>query len=177
MGYTHYWSSNSELDQKIWDRFIEDCNKLYKSMPSTTSIAGGYYKDSPLLLNGCTKYKHATFNKNVVHFNGTAVKERQLATNGYWKDIDDLGHETFRLERTNCNGFCKTARKPYDLMVTACLLLLAYHFGDQVDINSDGYEEEWREAFKFVGHVVSKNIAVLLKLENNIRWAKKFVKV
>jgi hypothetical protein len=34
--------------------------------------------------------------------------------------------------------FCKTARKPYDLPVCACLIVLQHYFGDQFRVSSDG---------------------------------------
>jgi len=49
------------------------------------------------------------------------VTEERIWLNG----VGDDAHETFVLER--CGGsfsFCKTARKPYDPIVVACLVLL-----------------------------------------------------
>ena len=41
-------------------------------------------------------------------------------------------------------GFCKTARKPYDLVVCSVLLRLAVHGGDRVTGRRDGWwDEEW----------------------------------
>jgi len=70
-------------------------------------------------------------------------------------------HETFYVEPYE-NGFCKTARKPYDLVVCKALLLMKYHLKDLVDISSDGFwvseemaetetlDENWNEAIEQV---------------------------
>lgn len=64
-------------------------------------------------------------------------------------------HETFSVDRSGGKSysspdekgrvfnFCKTARKPYDGAVTACLIALKHYFGDAVSIGSDGYGDEW----------------------------------
>jgi hypothetical protein len=41
--------------------------------------------------------------------------------------------------------FCKTARKPYDAVVTACLILLKQTYGDAVEVSSDGSWSEWQD--------------------------------
>lgn len=64
-------------------------------------------------------------------------------------------HETFLIERvfsgppTPRHGywtFTKTARKPYDLAVTACLILARHHFGVHFLVTSDGEDADWNAA-------------------------------
>ena len=59
-----------------------------------------------------------------------------------------LDHESFFLtpETTNWN-FCKTARKPYDLLVCA-VLLSAYNILGY-ELSSDGGFEDWQPAIDF----------------------------
>jgi len=45
---------------------------------------------------------------------------------------------------------CKTAFRPYDLAVTAFLLIAKYHLGDDILISSDGNIECWRDAINIV---------------------------
>ena len=82
-------------------------------------------------------------NDTIIHFNG----------------IGENGHETFCLE-PDCNKFCKTARKPYDLPTCEILLVLKHHYGNKFDLSSDGFyvfkedfkkkklDENWNEAIK-----------------------------
>lgn len=58
--------------------------------------------------------------------------------------VGEEGHETFLLELKPKNfEFCKTARKPYDLLVCATLLLAEHHAPGVLEISSDGDREEW----------------------------------
>jgi len=56
--------------------------------------------------------------------------------------VGDGGHETFILEPRG-NEFCKTARKPYDIVVIAILCLL-HHYGG-TSVRSDGSPSEWAD--------------------------------
>jgi len=142
-------------------------------MPEHSLSAGGCYPDAPLFLNGCGKYKYPRFDKECIWFNGGSHRPSfRKKIEGYWEDtsqwrdsdgnLNSLDHETFAVSRTlkkkgdyweTGGGFCKTARKPYDLMVKACLLVLLIHLGDRgVEISSDGdYDEDnWGPATRFV---------------------------
>jgi hypothetical protein len=63
--------------------------------------------------------------------------------NGYGED----SHETFlfSIDGADSFNFCKTARKPYDAVVTACLIHMKEIYGALVDIGSDGYWSEWSD--------------------------------
>lgn len=97
---------------------------------------------------------------------GSPILERAKQNREWdnWIDLDitenmirfDGGHETFVLERKPKNQpwragdewvfyFCKTARKEYDGLVTATLLLAKHHLGDEIKIKSDGDAKEWAE--------------------------------
>ena len=64
----------------------------------------------------------------------------------------ELAHESFTLRehfKQNLDGFgngfafCKTARKPYDTVVVACLSILKYRLGDAIEVSSDGEAGDW----------------------------------
>ena len=185
MSYTMYWNRpKKNHKQEAWDKFITDCKYLYKHMPKHSESAGNFFADKPLLLNGDGAYKNPVFNKDKVWFNGTGITKRIKVKDeegrGYWQDVidnvpdnlKDLGHETFILKRKYSEGdwtFCKTARKPYDLMVKACLILYKYYFSD-VQISSDGDEEDWQQAWEFIACVLPKGPEVVteMKLSNNL---------
>lgn len=69
----------------------------------------------------------------------------------------DCSHETFMIKRVVYDktpaqdgkvfDCCKTAYKPYDLVVMCCLLLAKKHFGDSIIIKSDGTLNQWKDAF------------------------------
>jgi len=58
--------------------------------------------------------------------------------------VGEESHETFywAIDGSGFN-FCKTAAKPYDTVVTACLIHLKDVYGDLVDIGSDGSWADW----------------------------------
>ena len=53
-------------------------------------------------------------------------------------------HETFYVSAGDTDyNFCKTAQKPYDIAVTASLILAKKIFGDDIEIRSDGNWSDW----------------------------------
>jgi len=59
--------------------------------------------------------------------------------------VDEDSHETFVLDRDSTRwNFCKTARKPYDDVVSAILIAARYNFGDKFSLSSDGTWEDWQ---------------------------------
>jgi hypothetical protein len=181
MGYTHYVSRAKDIDhdEKTWDIFIKNCKELYKNMPEYSMSSGGYHVDDPLHLGGCFSYQKPQFTKRHVYFNGSSVppteRVKKVDEDGQteWTDPDnkDMRHETFVLTRKagkpntwsqddpTLFSFCKTARKPYDLMVQACLILYKYYF-PEVEIGSDGENEDWAQAFAFVAEVLPHGKAI-----------------
>jgi len=67
--------------------------------------------------------------------------------------VGDQEHETFVLNFNSMRWeFCKTARKDYDPLVTAVLILLRYTY-PSFSVSSDGSWDDWiegRELFKSV---------------------------
>jgi len=70
--------------------------------------------------------------------------------------IGDNSHETFVINRLGNKDFCKTAKKPYDIVVSFLLAIFSMkikHFA----VSSDGFnrnqfraDEEWIQAIKEV---------------------------
>ena len=133
MGYTHYWTPKEAAPEK-WNEFVAACKKLNKSLPQTSETAGGFHKDDMIVIRGWDGTGRPLFNKNVISFNGDSGR--------------DLDHETFHIEAKRNNwSFCKTARKPYDLLVCACLI--AAHEILDFEVKSDGGLEDWQPAIDF----------------------------
>ena len=63
----------------------------------------------------------------------------------YFNGIGPESHETFVWENKVIDfNFCKTARKNYDPAVCAVLILVKKHYGEGVEISSDGNWSEWK---------------------------------
>lgn len=151
MGYTHYWIPK-ESTKEDFKKFSAACKKLYDSLPEKTDTAGGYSSDDPLEIRGGMGEGEPKFDPEAVWFNGN--EER------------DLDHETFLIERNDVNwAFCKTARKPYDLLVVACLLaavdFLDYRF------SSDGFNDYFNERNSVHIHECD-NLLPALKYYNDV---------
>ena len=134
MGYTHYWTYNpNEIKdtEELRMRFrfavdiIKEAHKTIKKKKYCI-IRGGLGEGTPMI------------NESQIWFNGDEKK--------------GLDHETFDIKWFPSGGsaknFCKTARKPYDLLV--CVSLLAFkHAFDNPDVfsfSSDGDNEDWEDA-------------------------------
>lgn len=67
-------------------------------------------------------------------------------------DFNGVGndaHEPFVFPGTNGFNFCTTDGKPYDEVVTACLIVARDHFSPKVlSINSDGSWDDWEKGAK-----------------------------
>ncbi len=119
MGYTHYWRHTGPLPEDKFKAFFADCEQLL----DPKKVAAALGEDIPLNRDDCGHPK-------AVVFNGVGADS----------------YETFLFTPVGRGfAFCKTAHRPYDVLVTACLLTAIHHFGDAVEVSSDGRSEEWEE--------------------------------
>jgi len=117
MGYTHYWRINGAMNAEVFAIFSRECEVLAKVSGIPIANGAGEIGTIP------------EFSKELVSFNG----------------IGKDSHETFYFNITGEGfNFCKTQEKPYDELVTACLILLKYYFSF-VEVSSDGDKEDWQK--------------------------------
>jgi hypothetical protein len=130
MGYTHYWTQTRDFTREEWPQIREDIEALLKDVQHVQGI--------PLADGMGTPGTQPDISDERIWFNG----------------VGDDSYETFGLNRirppkedwqgSHGGAFCKTARKPYDLAVTAALCYLATvpdpasHY-----VNSDGHGRDW----------------------------------
>ena len=82
--------------------------------------------------------------------------------NGYDADA----HETFHWSLDSSGfGFTKTARKPYDAVVTACLIHLKDVYGDLVSIGSDGRWSEWQDGARLYRNATGLTASAPFQME------------
>lgn len=116
MEYTHYWKTTRDFTDQEWTTL----------MGNTYSILGTIYSaEDPIpLCDGST--------------GSPVIGTHGLVFNG----LADDSYETFILEKsqTDFSG-CKTANKPYDVVVVAVLLLAAF-VSDAITVTSDGEESD-----------------------------------
>ncbi len=102
----------------------------------------------------------------VVIRGGQGKGEPEITPTRIWFNGDasqDLDHETFGVElfemgsfqsfedidKDGAFGFCKTARKPYDLLVCVSLMILKHNLGADLTVSSDGSYSHWANAIEF----------------------------
>lgn len=144
MGYTHYWkfNTNYKISSLKWKEIVDDFNKILDveiDIPSNDLYCGteGLTRLRSILEPDSDQRLEITDNE--IRFNG--------------REEGDRGHETFslqrmsdkrleeyaeRLDRNYIFDFCKTARKPYDIVVCCLLVILKYHLGNMIEVSSDG---------------------------------------
>lgn len=159
MGYTHYWTPKKATAEK-WNKFIEVAKELKSNLPKYSESAGGCYGEDAanwkrvLKISGGMGTGKPNFNQKEVWFNGDEKR--------------GLDHETFFIapDKNEWN-FCKTARKPYDLLVCA-VLIAAYEYLDY-DVSSDGRLEDWLPAIEYYSTVVYGRPKAVLNFGKDLR--------
>lgn len=133
MGYTHYWSFKArpkglaKQTEETYQLAVRQCQKLIRS----------YNKDLK-----------AIDNKHPNRLSGFSAHTKRLEYNGLEVNgTQDLSHEKFYLRehysQNESFNFCKTASKPYDIVVVACLVILKHYLSELIEVSSDGESKDW----------------------------------
>lgn len=143
--------------------------------------------------NGLEKCGHAQRDFGIAWPSPTAGGAKQDADtrNGYWfggallekrSCGGDCSHETFSLPRIlpkdgyrsaldakdeagRIFGFTKTAYKPYDIAVTAVLIIAKKHLGDLINVKSDGDDKDWFDAKRVCQEVLGYGLEFVMNEE------------
>ena len=123
MGYSHYWN----FKNKVAPKDIENGRLKWELAINKVKLALAYVQDKGIKIadGGGT--------------NKPYIGKYAISFNGYGSEM----YETMYISYKDGGwSFCKTARKPYDLLV--CLTLLAFKeaFGDDFEYTSDGVTKE-----------------------------------
>lgn len=141
MGYTHYWTFKKQLGQTSktelrYQKAIKKCNLVIQSYNNDLKKIDSKHPDR---LSGFSAHvKKGSYGG--LFINGT----------------EDLSHEDFTIrEHFSQNfgfqkgfNFCKTAQKPYDIAVVACLIILQHYLKDAIEVSSDGDATDWFPGLK-----------------------------
>lgn len=155
MGYTHYCRQSKNFTDKEWEAIVIDTKKMFAALPAKTPKAGIPGRGGEVLQIDDQEGNPPVANDTSIFFNGC----------GY----PDADHETFELTKKKPGdgfSFCKTARKPYDLAVQACMLIAVHHAHASISISSDGDADEWLAAVKLLNSIGVN----MFTMENCARW-------
>ncbi|KAJ5587218.1 uncharacterized protein N7459_002983 [Penicillium hispanicum] len=130
--YTHYYGvrkKDSQEWQSAWPQLVEDVPKIIEA--SGIQISGpSQERDvvTPPLAD----------TQEGIHLNG----------------VGEDSYESFVIDKSGSKRFCKTARRPYDLVVTTVLLRAKTLAPNDFNLSSDGFwEEEWGDTRRIYGQL------------------------
>ena len=180
MGYSHYYYKKEiKHSKKNWIAFLTDVKKVASRFKLCIPKSVAFIKDEENLIkgdidiligdgmgegqqpefdedhiwyNGVDKDSHETLHIERDHttkFEDTGSTEDQ-SMRDYFKDIWERDKYIF--------GFTKTNRKPYDLLVTATLVLYKHHFKHKVAVKFDDGYEGFREGLELVNSTLGYTI-------------------
>jgi hypothetical protein len=139
MGYTHYWRPKADIDAAVWERLTKaTIGVLSIAKEMGVTIVGGHGEPDT----------QPEITDSLISLNGVPCHESlYLERTPRVRPGGDPGYERF--------AFCKTARKEYDVVVTA-ILCLAEHFSDGFfRVSSDGDPPDWQAGLELANKVVS----------------------
>lgn len=153
MGYTHYWTFTAPQTIKgkhitiehNYQLAVRQCQRLIKAYNKEVKTIDPKH---PGRLSGYSV--HTKVNDYLgLEVNGTG----------------DLAHETFALRdhwsKNEAMNFCKTDSKPYDVVVTACLIVLQHYLGAElVEVTSDGDVSDWEEGLALAKRHLKMKLAI-----------------
>lgn len=180
MGYTHYWyRKGRELPADKFAEFVHDCAIVCRvsEVPLANWNGAGepQFHAERVAFNGVENCGHAERDLGITWPSKTAQGvSAKGEVSGSWfagaqlesRTCDgDCSHESFVFPQClefdahkvdNGEYFCftKTAYKPYDLCVTACLIVANHHFSKLLRISSDGENKDWADARRLCQHVL-----------------------
>lgn len=160
MGYTHYWTQPKDYTAKDWKQIGEDIGAILKDVQHVQGISLALEYDQP--------GTEPAIEAEIIRFNGLGedghegfyiTRKRALEN---WQTKDRLGW-----------AFCKTARKPYDIAVTAVLCYLASLEKKPWSVSSDGEGRDWLEGVNLARRCVPRlanQIDIPLPIMKHDRW-------
>lgn len=155
MGYTHYVSRRKRLPLATFRLAVEDCRKVVEALCREKGIVVQLESDDT---------ETPLFGDVRIQFNG-------VGENGHETFVIDRNYTPFPSQPKPSRGegwfeFTKTARKPYDAAVCACLIVFNHHFGKAYTVSSDGEDgdEGWATARAFCQRVLGYGADFTLKV-------------
>lgn len=157
MGYTHYWNQSRNVTKTAWAEISTDIGRILAHAKAVGIPLGNFAGEAGT---------SPSFDADGISFNG----------------LDEDAHETFCLARerdlTAHNpsfNFCKTAYKPYDVVVAAILCYLESCHRQFFTASSDGDLSDWQAPLAFARAALPEKGNVLdipFTLRDEGRWKR-----
>jgi hypothetical protein len=142
MGYTHYWTFKqpkrgaAAKTEAAYQLAIKACQTLIRGYNAELKQLNAAHEAR---LSGFTA--HTKIGQyGGLKFNGTGeLSHEDFSAREHFKQ--NLESRPYSVQ--DGFNFCKTARKPYDKVVVACLIVLKHYLGAQIEVSSDGESSDW----------------------------------
>lgn len=162
MGYEHYWKRPPALDPVTFEAWAHDVQRVVDALPEGT-VCGPDGREKPNITSTSVSFNgnermstHRDWYIARVRATGLAAQATSAEQS---MPISDAGVPLVISQRRSDGSFllwsradgrgwlweaCKTRGKPYDVAVTASLILFAHHFPDSCRVSSDGNMHDWQ---------------------------------
>lgn len=176
MGYSHYYYKKEiKHSKKNWIAFLTDVKKVASRFKLCIPKSVAFIKDEENLIkgdidiligDGMGEGQQPEFDEDHIWYNGVGedscetlnisrddswkLDPKDNRMYDYYKDIWDREGHLF--------GFTKTNRNPYDLLVTATLVLYKHHFKDKVSVSFDDGFDGFKEGLELVNETLGYKI-------------------
>jgi hypothetical protein len=143
MSYAHYWHirNDKNIDDEKWNLIIKDVKKLFEYFKIQNEKNDGFQ------LAGWNGHDEPIINDNEISFNG---KDNDSCESIIIYNKYNYNHP---ITENYYSDFCKTARKPYDIVVQMVLLIFKHHIQNDIIINSDGNDTDWINAIELTKEI------------------------
>jgi len=175
MGYSHsFYKKELTHSKKNWNAFLTDVKKVASRFKLCIPNSVAFITDKDDLINGDIDIKIGDgmgeglppeFDGDHIWFNGVedeshetlcidrdhkAKLDDESNMGDYYREMWESDAEIF--------GFTKTNRKPYDLLVTATLVLYKHHFKKKVSVKFEDGFAGFQEGLKLVNDTLGYKI-------------------
>jgi hypothetical protein len=133
MGYTHDWKQG-DFTKAEWADIKRDVAViLQKAMEEGVTIGDAFGEVGAV-------FRTEAWGEDIA-FNGFGDESCET----FWIGQKRAPLESWQTPAQRGRAFCKTARRPYDVAVTACLCYLESVYPKKLQADSDGGVEDWQE--------------------------------
>lgn len=145
MEYTHGWKRVKKLDAEKFKDFSNDCAEIAKFAE----------KEYGITLEDGINEGPAQITEKKIWINGDSKKGEAYET--FFIPCMEESREADEFGLTS--DLCKTARRPYDRVVCACLVAAKYHFPDEFFIRTDGEVKDWQDGFILASVILGADLS------------------
>lgn len=165
MGYTHYWTQTRDFTADEMTDIVAAVRKIIKTA-SGRKVDNRYDDSGEVTLKICGYDGKGAPELNTDHISFNGEGPHLDHETFYFKARRELPYDSARDDLIGWR-FCKTARKPYDVVVTACLTFLQADYG--FEVSSDGDVADWDAGVALAEKALDRAFANPMIVEELVR--------